>query len=238
MTLAPPPNIMDIASDDNTTTAFITIDAFDGQKALKVIAALEKCRNDDYTEWNALIGEDDELRTRLRQQGLENPQDRKSTKWDDATLLFISCLEMDNSGQNYSLGDGRIRDRFGRFPWGDGSSLNYLLEFIRPPLTNSAIVERISIEEIVDLIQKLSAQCSEEVMGHNDYQSGIGGLKILGFLDSREVYTLRKGLAGRGWGVSGDEPLDGGVRDIVKHFSTILKAAERNGVGIVLRSHL
>jgi hypothetical protein len=178
------------------------------------------------------------LRTRLRQQGLENPQDRKSTKWDDATLLFISCLEMDNSGQNYSLGDGRIRDRFGRFPWGDGSSLNYLLEFIRPPLTNSAIVERISIEEIVDLIQKLSAQCSEEVMGHNNYQSGIGGLKVLGFLDSREVYTLRKGLAGRGWGVSGDEPLDGGVRDIVKHFSTILKAAERNGVGIVLRSHL
>ena len=238
MTLAPPPNIMDVANHDNTTTAFITIDAFDGQKALKVIAALEKCRDDDYTEWNALISDDDELRTRLRQQGLENPQDRKSIEWDDATLLFVSCIEKDNSGQNYSLGDGRIRDRFGRFPWGDGSSLNYLLEFIRPPLTNSAIIERISIEEIVALLQKLSTHCSEEKMEHRSYQSGIGGLEILGFLDSREVYTLRKGLAGRGWGVSGDEPLDGGVRDVVKHLSTILKAAERNGVGIVLRSHL
>ena len=41
--------------------------------------------------------------------------------WDDATLLFVSCLEKNASGQKYSLGDGRIRDRFGRFPWGDGS---------------------------------------------------------------------------------------------------------------------
>ena len=179
---------MDVANHDNTTTAFITLDAFDGQKALKVIAALEKCHDDDYTGWNALISDDDELRTRLCQQGLENPQDRKSVKWDDATLLFVSCIKTDKSGQNYSLGDGRIRDRFGRFPWGDGSSLNYLLEFIRPPLTNSAIIERISIEVIVGLL--------------------------------------------------GDEPLDGGVRDIVKHLSTILKAAERNGVGIVMRSHL
>jgi hypothetical protein len=38
---------MDVANHDNTTTAFITLDAFDGQKALKVIAALEKCHDDD-----------------------------------------------------------------------------------------------------------------------------------------------------------------------------------------------
>jgi hypothetical protein len=100
-----------------------------------------------------------------------------------------------------------------------------------------AIVDRIDCEEIVDLLQKLTGQCSEEKVGHTNYQNGKSGLDIRGFLDSGEVYTLRKGLAGRGWGVSGEEPLDGGVRDVVKHLSTILKAAERNGVGIVLRYH-
>jgi hypothetical protein len=228
---------MDVADHGNTTTAFITLDAFDGQKALKVIDALENCRNDDYSKWHELITSDDVLRARLRVQGLETPEDRVSIIWDDATLLFVSCVEKNKSGQNYSLGDGRIRDRFGRFPWGDGSSLNYLLEFIRPPLSNVAIVERIDCEEIVDLLKKLTSQCSDEVVGHSNYQLGNAGLDLRGFLDSEEVYTLRKGLAGRGWGVSSEEPLDGGVRDVVKHLSTILKAAERNGVGIVLRSH-
>jgi len=237
MTLALPPNHMDVADHGNTTTAFITLDAFDGQKALKVIDALENCRNDDYSKWHELITSDDVLRARLRVQGLETPEDRVSIIWDDATLLFVSCVEKNKSGQNYSLGDGRIRDRFGRFPWGDGSSLNYLLEFIRPPLSNVAIVERIDCEEIVNLLKKLTSQCSDEVVGHSNYQLGNAGLDLRGFLDSEEVYTLRKGLAGRGWGVSSEEPLDGGVRDVVKHLSTILKAAERNGVGIVLRSH-
>ncbi|MBT4070020.1 MAG: hypothetical protein HOE79_02120 [Euryarchaeota archaeon] len=232
-----PPNNMDVAGHANTTTAFVTIDAFDGQRALRVIEALENHRNGDNSNWNDLISNDEELRTRLRQQELDTPEDRDSISWDDATLLFVSCLEKNASGQKYSLGDGRIRDRFGRFPWGDGSSLNYLLEFIRPPLTNSAIVERIECEEIVDLLEKLTGKCCEEQVGHNNYQNGSGGMDIRGFLDSREVYTLRKGLAGRGWGVSGEEPLDGGVRDVVKHLSSILKAAERNGVGIVLRYH-
>jgi len=198
MTLALPPNHMDVADHGNTTTAFITLDAFDGQKALKVIDALENCRNDDYSKWHELITQkalkvidalencrnddyskwhelitsDDVLRARLRVQGLETPEDRVSIIWDDATLLFVSCVEKNKSGQNYSLGDGRIRDRFGRFPWGDGSSLNYLLEFIRPPLSNVAIVERIDCEEIVDLLKKLTSQCSDEVVGHSNYQLG------------------------------------------------------------------
>ena len=33
------------------------------------------------------------------------------------------------------------------------------------------------------------------------------------------------------------EPLDGGVRDGVKHLSALLKAAERRDSGIMLRSH-
>lgn len=232
-----PPNNMDVAGHANATTAFITIDAFDGQRALKVIEALESHQEGNKASWIDLLDNDEDLRTRLRQQGLASPEERDSISWDDATLLFVSCIGKNDAGQKYQLGDGRIRDRFGRFPWGDGSSLNYLLEFIRPPLSNVAIVERIDCEEIVDLLEKLTGKCCEEQIGHNNYQNGSGGLDIRGFLDSREVYTLRKGLAGRGWGVSSEEPLDGGVRDVVKHLSSILKAAERNGVGIVLRYH-
>lgn len=228
---------MDVAQHGNSTSAFITIDAFDGQKALKVIESLQKCRDGDFSGWAQLINDDDALRTRLRNQGLETPENRASITWDDATILFVSCLEKDSSGQNYILGDGRTKDRFGRFPWGDGSSLSYLQEFIKPPLSNNALVERIEIEEIEGLLEQLTNGCSLEVNGHDGFQFGSGGLILCGFLDSREVYTLRKGLAGRGWGVSSEEPLDGGVRDVVKHLSAILKAAERNGVGIVVRSH-
>jgi len=39
------------------------------------------------------------------------------------------------------------------------------------------------------------------------------------------------------WSVSADEPLDGGVRDAIKHLISILKSAERRGVGVMQRSH-
>ena len=52
-----------------------------------------------------------------------------------------------------------------------------------------------------------------------------------------EVHQLRKYFTGRVWSVSADEPLDGGVRDAIKHLVLILKSAERSGVGVMLRSH-
>jgi hypothetical protein len=52
-----------------------------------------------------------------------------------------------------------------------------------------------------------------------------------------EANELRKYFTGRMWSVSADEPLDGGVRDAIKHLVLILKSAERRGVGVMLRSH-
>ena len=69
------------------------------------------------------------------------------------------------------------------------------------------------------------------------YVNGNGGLNILGFLTFEEVISLRRLLSGRNWSVSSEEPLDGGVRDGVKHLSSLLKAAERRDSGVMLRSH-
>ena len=42
----------------------------------------------------------------------------------------------------------------------------------------------------------------------------------------------------RNWSVASDEPLDGGVRDAIKHFLVMLEAAERIDSGIMHREHL
>jgi hypothetical protein len=65
----------------------------------------------------------------------------------------------------------------------------------------------------------------------------LSGLHICGILDMNEAHQLRKFFTGRMWSVSAEEPLDGGVRDAIKHLVQILKSAERRGVGVMLRSH-
>ena len=55
-------------------------------------------------------------------------------------------------------------------------------------------------------------------------------------LHLKKQQTLEGNKIGQ-WGVASDEPLDGGVRDIIKHVVAILRSAERNQVGLMLRSH-
>ena len=61
----------------------------------------------------------------------------------------------------------------------------------------------------------------------------MGGMNILGFLSFEEVVELRKLLSGRNWSVASDEPLDGGIRDAVKHLLAMIKAAEGELKGIL-----
>ena len=63
-------------------------------------------------------------------------------------------------------------------------------------------------------------------------------MNILGFLSLEEVIEMRKMLAGRNWSVASDEPLDGGVRDAIKHLIAMLRAAERIDSGILHRAHI
>ena len=93
-------------------------------------------------------------------------------------------------------------------------------------------MERSTYEELMALISKLNSS-----IDGTGFSEGHGGLKIHGWLSRDEASLLRKAIKSGQWGVASDEPLDGGVRDIIKHLVSILRSAERNDVGILLRSH-
>ena len=221
----------------SSTSPFFTLDAFNGQWASNLVTAAEDAQAGNKATWENYIIQHEEVADRLKSQGIKEPQSYDTIQWDAATLLFTVCVEITGDGRPLPLGDRLNRERFGRFPYGNGSALNYLLEYIRP---NRSITDNDGqdiYDSIIEDLQMLTAGCTEEFRGHSLFESGFGGMCIQGFLSSEQVRTLRKNLATRTWTASYEEPLDGGVADVAKHFITLLKAAERRQVGIVLRSH-
>lgn len=220
-----------------STTAFFTLDAFDGDLASPLMAAIEQAMNGDEQEWNNLVEAQPTLRERLIQQGIETPSSFTSIRWDPAMILFTSCVELTNDGRPLPLGETMTRERFGRFPYGDGSALGYLLEFMRPNRSITDHDGQSIYDGLVQLLEQLAHGCEEQQRGHQRFEDGFGGMQIHGFLRAEEVRLLRKNLASRAWTASYEEPLDGGVADVAKHFTTLLKAAERRRVGLALRTH-
>lgn len=221
----------------SSTSPFYTLDAFNGDLAADVMMAVEQASGGDVVAWETLVAREQALTERLNEQGIEKPGEYNSIRWDHATLLFTACVELSADGRPLPLGETLTRERFGRFPYGNGSALAYLLEHIRP---NRSITEHDGQEmydRLIDALERLSHACEEAHRGHDRYENGFGGMRIHGFLRQNEVQQLRKDLAGRAWTVSYDEPLDGGAADVAKHLSTLLKAAERRRVGLALRSH-
>ena len=220
-----------------STTAFFTLDAFDGDLASPLMTAIEQAMNGDEQEWNNLVDTQPTLRERLIQQGIETPSSFATIRWDPAMILFTSCVELTTDGRPLPLGETMTRERFGRFPYGDGSALGYLLEFMRPNRSITDHDGQSIYDDLVQLLEQLAHGCEEQQRGHQRFEDGFGGMQIHGFLRAVEVRQLRKNLASRAWTASYDEPLDGGVADVAKHFTTLLKAAERRRVGLALRTH-
>lgn len=220
-----------------STTAFFTLDAFDGDLASPLMAAIEQAMNGDEQEWNNLVEAQPTLRERLVQQGIETPSSFATIRWDPAMILFTSCVELTTDGRPLPLGETMTRERFGRFPYGDGSALGYLLEFMRPNRSITDHDGQSIYDGLVQLLEQLAHGCEEQQRGHQRFEDGFGGMQIHGFLRAEEVRQLRKNLASRAWTASYEEPLDGGVADVAKHFTTLLKAAERRRVGLALRTH-
>lgn len=220
-----------------STTAFFTLDAFDGDLASPLMTAIEQAMNGDEQEWNNLVDTQPTLRERLIQQGIETPSSFATIRWDPAMILFTSCVELTTDGRPLPLGETMTRERFGRFPYGDGSALGYLLEFMRPNRSITDHDGQSIYDDLVQLLEQLAHGCEEQQRGHQRFEDGFGGMQIHGFLRAEEVRQLRKNLASRAWTASYDEPLDGGVADVAKHFTTLLKAAERRRVGLALRTH-
>ena len=227
---------MDLKQFEGGTSPFITLDACNGNRAEAVLNALESAANGDESMWNTLITNDEEFKMRLVEQGISDPEKRSSISWDDATVLFIGCVELSKDGKPLPIGDGILREKVGRFPWGNGSLLNYMHEFIRPnEQRGSKNVD--GYEKIVTLIENLSQRCGPSQVGHERYHNGQAGLNIRGFLSKEQVRELRLALSGRSWSVTADEPIDGGMRDVSRNLIAVLRAAERRDVGMFLRSH-
>ena len=213
----PSPRYMREALD--TTTPFSTIDPMVSHRLKAVHEALE------FGDWQTAIDNDDNLRIRLLEQGVDNPENRDSIKWDDANLFFLSCVELKN-GKPAPLEAGVSKEKFGRFPYGDGSSITYIQEWIRENKRMDGFTE---LTELIDCLSTRLVDTKKE--------NGIGGLTMKGWLTIEEVKQLKKLITSRCWMPAADEPLDGGCQDAAKHFLAMLRSAEKRNCGILLRIH-
>lgn len=211
-------------SDNISTTPFYTLDAIDDE----IFALIIKSKEND--NWKDIL-QNNSVKDRLLSQGI-NAEGRNEISWDDATLLFTLGLKLDSNNIPIKLGDLKNRERFGRFPSSDGSALNYFSEYTKATHRDSNLVTRPTFDELMLLINKLN-----KGLENTSFSTGIGGLRIHGWITAPEATDLRKAIKSGQWGVASDEPLDGGVRDIIKHVVAILRSAERNQVGLMLRSH-
>ena len=176
-----------------STTPFMTIDPMVSNRLESVYSALQD------GDWKSLILNDEELKERLQSQGVENPEDRSSIKWDDANIFFLSCVALSPIGQPLPLEAGISKERFGRFPFGNGSALSYLRDWIRDSKRNPD-----SLEILSELLEKLDSRMSGTSM-----ERGIGRLDMRGWLTLNETIELRKALTSKCWMPAASEPLDG-----------------------------
>lgn len=217
---------------NSSTTAFYTLDGCVSQNLDETFQALLKVRQGDSKLWHELV-KDEAFSLRLKQQGLDKIDDRNMITWDDATLWFTIVRMLNRDSTPIMLGENKNRERFGRFPHHTGSSLLYILDNIMPVPSQSEGL----YSDLVEHLEYLTERCSEMNTGHKEFREGKAGLIILGYITFEEVKSLRSMLLGSGWMVSREEPLDGGVRDAIRHLNALLMAAERRGAGLIHRQH-
>ena len=162
----------------DATTAFFTLDPMVSKRLIPTFEALTG------GDWTELVSNDEDLEQRLTSQGLESPEKRDSITWDDANLFFLSCIHLTPVGQPMPLEAGLSRERFGRFPYGDGSPISYLRDWIRDSRRKPD-----TLEELSELMEKLASRMSGTSM-----ESGFGRLEMRGWLTAEEVTSLRKGI--------------------------------------------
>jgi hypothetical protein len=178
-------------------------------------------------DWGAAVLSDDSLRIRLIKQGIDNPENRNKISLDDANLFFLSCVDLTKDGKPYPLEVGISKERFGRFPSGDGSPVTYLEGWIRNSRNDSE-----SVNTILELLHKLS----NRLVG-TSINKGIARMDLRGWLSYEDVSLLITKLTSRCWMPAADEPLDGGCQDAAKHLVALLRAAKKRRCGVLLRVH-
>lgn len=214
------------------TTAFYTLDGCHSILLSTVFSALIENREQPDNAWKSMC-EHPKIQDRFKTQGVDNWESRDAITWDDPTVLFTLTRMLNDDGLPIMLGEDRNRERFGRFPHPTGSTIQYVRENVR----NASSQTNDLFEDLVTHLDYLLIRCSASEVGDERYRQGRAGLCVMGFLTSEEVKTLRSTLLGGGWTVAKDEPIDGGVRDAIRHLNALLLAAERKDAGLIHRMH-
>ena len=149
--------------------------------------------------------------------------------FDPATILYLSIGELDSEGRRAdSIDSSSGKERLGRFPYGDGNIVTYLLDNTR---------EKGDMTLLHDLLFKLTDGLSEENLGEFGFREGFGGLTLLGWLNTGEVSELRSAILSGRWTVLSEEPLDGGVDYAFRLLLAMLRSAQRKRCGVLMRRH-
>jgi hypothetical protein len=185
----------------------------------------------------ALFEADDEMRQTLKDEGCDMSGGRAGCNRSDSMLLLVALSTTDLRGNRLRpFDDGRTRDRLGRFPWGDANPLSYFRTYASNPDKKTDGESDDATTDCLGLVEALDTRLSEECRGHNRFSSGTFG-RLYGWLDHEEVRTLEKFLSKGAYKVSGEEPLDGGAADVARNLTMVLRAAQKEGAGIIHYSH-
>ncbi len=215
-------------TDTPSVSPFYTFDPLQGSDVSAFIELLVDCHNGS-DKLSELESQCPDIALKLSAQGATFSGGRKDVSWDDATIVFVALRGTQSDGApSEPLERGISMERLGRFPAKDGNAIAYLRKYLIP-------------EEPADLGSQLLAQLDTglrvESLGHEHLSVGFGGLVLHGWLTAEEVSEMRSYLEKAVWKVDKDEPLDGGVLEIVRHFLIVLKSAEKRNLGILMRQH-
>jgi len=210
-------------------TPFHTFDPMQCSSAGDLADILDKFRTEGEDGLGEFTNENSGITDRLQAQGISLLNGRSGVEWDDATILFIALRATQKDGSPAEpLDRGISMERLGRFPSQDGNAIGYLRDNMIPENEGDLGYQ---------LLRQLDGGLRNETRGHDQLSIGFGGMKLHGWLTMNEVVSLRKYLQQSAWKVDQNEPFDGGVRDVVRHFLIILKTAEKRDLGILMRSH-
>ena len=197
---------------------YYTFDAIKNDP-IEVVEAVLASKSGDHTEIKKLSEEVSEI---------DELQEGEPSTIDAATMLFLACMDwglFKDSSKPLDGGKGS-REKLGRWPTKDGNAIAYLIEY-----TDS------SDQIIEELLAKLTLGFVPEFLGESGFDKGAFGLEMMGWITHSEVKELRREINRGRWKVKADEAFDGGVQDGLRHLDNLLRGAEKDGGGLLMRRH-
>jgi hypothetical protein len=216
-------------TNSDETSAFHTFTLIRGDICEPYISALEQAADGDDSALIKLVKSDRNLSKVLKDEGCNLHDGREQCEKNDSSLLLVGLTPLNDAGERVRIfGDSKVRNRLGRYPWGDGNPLSYLRTWSGNPPNSE--------QDMMILIDKLDEGLFEKSRGHQRFENSPFG-RLHGVLDHDETVLLEKLLSAGLFKVRADEPLDGGVADIMRHLKIVVRSAARQGMGLLHFSH-